>query len=504
MPHLKELKAIGKDISILYVEDDKMMRKNVTNYLQLIFDDVQSAEDGEKGLELYTQRAYDIVITDIQMPRMNGLEMIAKIKKISPEQEIIITTAFSETPYMMEAITHNVSAYVIKPIDFDLLNYNLYKITKRINILHENEEYNASLETMVKIRTEANIALEKEKIENYEKTLLSLVELVEKRETYTGGHSLRVATYSKLIAQKMGYNEETCEMLYRAGILHDIGKIETPDAVLLKPSSLDDLEYKLIKEHVTTGANMLAKIPMYKELSEVIAAHHERYDGKGYPQGLKGDEIPELSRIMIVADAFDAMTTNRIYKPRKPLQDALEELEYFSGVQFDPKVVKFAVEIFQNMDIQTNIFQLPSSEMESKRFAFFFEDQLTKAYNQTYLELILLQNSTMLQTQYLDVLFIHNFGKYNQNHGWDRGDLFLKDIVNTLRKSYPDTLIFRLHGDDFVLFSNKEIPFDEKTLEPLLQQDKEILHVDYKRFQTKEDGISSLASLEKLLRPTLL
>ena len=502
MAHLKELKAISKNISILYVEDDKMMRENVTNYLKLIFDDVKSAEDGEQGLYLYAQQVYDIVITDIQMPRMNGLEMIGEIKKLSPEQEIIITTAFSETPYMMEAITHNVSAYVIKPIDFDLLNYNLYKVVKRINAFRENIQYNASLEAMVKLRTEANIALEKEKIENYEKTLLSLVELVEKRDTYTGGHSLRVATYSKLIAQKMGYNEERCEMLYRAGILHDIGKIETPDAVLLKPGSLDDLEYKLIKEHVTTGANMLAKIPMYKELSEVIAAHHERYDGKGYPYGLKGDEIPELSRIMIVADAFDAMTTNRIYKPRKPLQDALEELHYFSGVQFDPTVVKFAIEVLQNIDIKTNIFQLPSTEMESKRFAFFFEDQLTKAYNQTYLELILLQNSTNLQKKYLNVLFVHNFGKYNQKHGWDKGDIFLRELVENLRTLYPDALVFRLHGDDFVLFSDRDLKCTKDTLAPFLQTAKNILHVECREFNTKEHKLESLEMLESLLKPT--
>ena len=493
---------MSKNITLLYVEDDKALRESVTSYLKLIFEVVDSAEDGQIGLELYVRKPYDIVITDIQMPRMNGLEMIAKIKELSLDQEIVITTAFSETPYMMEAITHNVSAYVIKPINFDLLNYNLYKIVKRINIFRENEEYKTSLEEMVEERTQANIVLEKEKIENYEQTLFSLVGLVEKRDAYTGGHSLRVANYSKLIAQKMGYDKETCEILHRAGILHDIGKIETPDAVLLKPGSLDELEYKLIKEHVVTGANMLAKIPMYKELSNIIASHHERYDGKGYPQGLKADEIPPLSRIMIVADAFDAMTTNRIYKPRMSLQKALKELKQYSGIQFEPEVVDAALEVFKDLPIDENIVQLPSSEMESKRFAFFFEDQLTKAYNQAYLDLILVQNKDNQQRKYLDVFLIHNFTQYNLKYGWDKGDDFLKEFVTTLRKNYPDSLLFRLHGDDFVFFSDHDLKFNPATLNPLLGADKCVLHVEHKEFDTKKYNIESLKMLDMLLKST--
>ena len=500
MAYLKELKALSKNVSILYVEDDKAMRESVANYLKLIFDDLDYAEDGVIGLERYTNKHYDIVITDIQMPRKNGLEMISEIKKHSPEQEIVITTAFSETPYMMEAISYNVSAYVIKPIDFDLLNYTLYKIVKKINVFRENEQYKTSLEKMVKERTAANLELEEEKIDNYEKTLLSLVGLVEKRDTYTGGHSLRVAQYSKLIAQKMGYDEETCEMLYRAGILHDIGKVETPDAVLLKPGSLDELEYKLIKEHVTTGSNMLSKIPMYQKLSEVIASHHERYDGKGYPNGLKGDEISNLSRIMIVADSFDAMTTNRIYKPRKSLQDALLELKQFSGTQFHPEIVDTALEVFSTLELNANIFQLPSTEMESKRFAFFFEDQLTKAYNKAYLELLLVHNKNDIKGKRLDIILIQNFSRYNFEYGWDKGDLFLQELVKTMRNAYPDTLIFRLHGDDFVLCSKEEIDFDLNLLDPLLKDAKEILHVRHKKLNTKEDSLNSLVELDRILK----
>jgi GGDEF domain-containing protein len=239
---------------------------------------------------------------------------------------------------------------------------------------------------------------------------------------------------------------------------------------------------------------------MYKKLSDVIASHHERYDGKGYPKGLKGNEISKLSHIMIVADSFDAMTTNRIYKPRMSLENALLELKQFSGTQFHPEVVDIAIEVFSLLEINANIFQLPSTEMESKRFAFFFEDQLTKAYNKAYLELLLVHNKNDIKGKQLDIILIHNFSRYNFEYGWDKGDLFLQELVKTIRHTYPDTLIFRLHGDDFVLFSEIEIELDLSLLNPLPKDAKEIIHVRHKKFNTKEDSLNSLVELDRILK----
>jgi putative nucleotidyltransferase with HDIG domain len=496
---LKELKSIGADISVLYVEDDTLLRESVASYLTKIFHIVDVAKDGAEGLQAFLKRDYDLVVTDIQMPNMNGLEMINAIRKSNPNQEVILTTAFSEVAYFMEAISLNVSAYIIKPFDFDKLNTALFKVSKHLCLSRENENYKKNLETMVQERTAQNLLLEEEKIDNYEKTLFSLVELVEKRDTYTGGHSMRVATYSKLIAQEMGYDDAVCELLYRAGILHDIGKIETPDAVLLKPGTLDALEFGLIKEHVSTGAAMLGQIPMYKELSKIIAAHHERYDGKGYPLGLLGDEIPELSRIMIVADAFDAMTTNRIYKPRMSQENALDELQKFSGTQFDARVVAPALAALKNVKIDADVHQLPSTQMENKRFAYFFEDPTTKAYNQTYLELVLIQNEMTLKQQYMNVVFLHNFTAYNNTNGWDAGNLFLKNIVAKLIESSPEASIFRLHGDDFVMLCKTPINIEENTLNALVEESGNIITISQKKFNTLQHAIHSTHDLEQRL-----
>ncbi len=480
MTLLKELKKQSSGIKVLYVEDDKELLESLSKYLKLIFPYVQTAEDGLKGLKKYEVEKFDIVITDIKMPHMNGIEMIEHIREINPNQEILITTAFSETDYLSRAIDLDISGYIIKPINFDKINATLNKVVVKINALSQNQKYKTRLEEMVEHRTMQNLALEKEKIENYEKTLLSLVELVEKRDAYTGGHSQRVANYSKLIAKHMNFSNKECNQVYKAAILHDIGKIETPDAVLLNPGKLDDLQYSIIKEHVVTGAKLLEKIPMYHDLSKIIMQHHERYDGKGYPYGLKGDEISPLAQIMIVTDAFDAMTTNRIYKPRIDLKEALNELSAYSGAQFHPNVISHAIDVLKDVKLDKDIFQLPSNNMEKKKFAFFFEDQLTGAYNKTYLELMLVQNKNTQDIKQIDMIFFHNFGKYNSRFGWNSGNLILKQFADLLHKYHKKSFVFRLNGDDFVIIQYEEKKIDISIFDKLLDESQNIIFIENK------------------------
>jgi len=230
--------------------------------------------------------------------------------------------------------------------------------------------------------------MELEKISNYEETILAFVDMIEQRDTYTAGHTIRVAQYCKKIALAMGVNSSDINRLEKAAILHDIGKIATPDAVLLKPGQLNLLEYELIKQHSKAGYNMLSKVGMYKELAEIIKYHHSRYDGKGYPKTKSPDEIPMLSHIMIVADAFDAMTTNRIYKPRKEVKEALGEIQNLSGIQFHPDVAKIANEVLIESTIEQTS-QTPHSDLEEKRFSYFFQDALTDLHNESYLQVAL-------------------------------------------------------------------------------------------------------------------
>ena len=317
MSKLLELKNLAKNLSVLYVEDEADLRQSVASYLKKIFDDVRVCVDGSDGLEAYKKQKPDIIISDILMPNMNGIEMLKLIKDIHPSQNIIITSAYTESEFFIDSIKLGVGSYIIKPINYDQMVEVLYTMVLKISQEKELDLYHENLEIVIQEKIKAYESLEHARAEDYEKVLLALVQMIEQRDSYTAGHSQRVAHYSKMLAEDLGHDEATCNQIYQAGILHDIGKIATPDAILLKPDRLSNIEYKLIKEHVKVGMKILQEVPMFQNIITIIGSHHERCDGGGYPQGLKGNEIPLLARIMIVADAFDAMTTSRIYRHKK-------------------------------------------------------------------------------------------------------------------------------------------------------------------------------------------
>ncbi len=306
--------------------------------------------------------------------------------------------------------------------------------------------------------------LEKERTENYEETILSFVNMIDQRDTYTAGHTVRVAHYCTLLAHEMGLNEKQTSILQRAATLHDIGKIATPDSVLLKPGKLSALDYDLIKLHASAGYDMLTKVAMYQELAKIIRHHHERYDGTGYPDRLQREDIPPLSRIIVVADAFDAMTTNRIYKSRKSIQEALNELKQLSGSQFDPDVVVAALKVFQNVKAPEAITQLPKTQVEQRRFSYFFGDKITGLYNEDYLQVILRNNKELHEYHCLHSLHIQNLQQYNKQQGWEKGNILMQKFAVELEQRYPDTLLFRVYGKYFVVIAKEHFGMDAKSL----------------------------------------
>ncbi|MCD4757685.1 MAG: HD domain-containing protein [Arcobacteraceae bacterium] len=338
--------------------------------------------------------------------------------------------------------------------------------------------------------------LQKQKIYNYKNTLYALVKMVEDRDTYTGGHSLRVAKYSKLIAQNLNLDEETCENIYEAGILHDIGKIAIPDNVLLKPGSLNDLEYTLIQEHVNLGVKMLSKVPMFKELAKFIDGHHERLDGSGYPKGLKGEQIALESQIMAISDAFDAMTTSRIYKARKSIPEALNELESLSGKHYSEDVTKSAIAVLKDIIIDNNISQLPTTQIEKERFSYFYKDQTTQSYNSNYLDLVLRQNSYDEKYKYLYIISIHNLNQVNITYGWEQGSEFLKDFYQKLKNIFSEYNIFRVFSDDFIILSDVELNIDREVIQSCIS--KKEISFDIQTYDIVKEKIDSIQSIDIL------
>jgi len=490
---LNELKLLASTLNVLYVEEEKELRETMAQYLGKLFKNILTCKDGKEGLEAFKNGLFDVVITDLQMPKMDGVAMIKEIKSIKPDQEIIIISAYAQTSYFMECIRQGVGGYIIKPIDFDQLNSELFKVLSKAIALKENLNYRNKLESLVKERTQETLKLLEQQVQNHQKTLEALVELVEDRDTYTGGHSQRVANYCLKIAKAMNYDEKSCNLLYRAAILHDIGKISTPDSILLKPSKLSEDEYKLIQDHVKVGFEVLRKIPMFEELAQIVYSHHERYDGAGYPRGISGDLITPLARIMTLADAFDAMTTNRIYRARKSVDEAIEEIKTQSKKQFDPDVVKAAVDVLKDISIQNHPHQFPQTETEKERFSYFFKDALTGVYNTRYLDLILMNNGQDVDYRYVYGFFLENFTRYNKSQGWEKGDELLHSFAASLMTIFSKTAIFRYHGDDFLLLCNEPLEDFNQSIFPkcITQGDigikRHILDLDKKRVKSLKE-----------------
>jgi putative nucleotidyltransferase with HDIG domain len=329
--------------------------------------------------------------------------------------------------------------------------------------------------------------MEENRIANYEETILAFVNIIEQRDTYTAGHTIRVAEYCKKIAVALNIDAESTKKLEQAAILHDIGKVATPDAVLLKPSKLSVIEYELIKQHAYAGYLMLSKIDMYKDLADIIRYHHVRYDGKGYPETDNSDEVPFLSYVMAVADAFDAMTSNRIYKPKQTVTEALAEIKCYAGTQFHPQVAEVAINVLADTQI-TQTTQIPSSELEQKRFSYFFCDSLTELYNENYLHAM--TTYTDHKNLSLVLCLLSNFSNYNKQHGWDAGNELLVQLAKEFKIQFPQATVFRYHGDDFVLLFEEPALCDDTIFDKMTLLKDNGIGIEIKHFKLEEGHYS--------------
>ena len=275
-----------------------------------------------KALDMLDDKQYHLVISDHKMPEMDGVEFLKKVLEKSPNTMRILLTAYSDANILIDAINYaKIYRYIKKPYNPDELQLIVSSALEYYQLKHDNDKLIDDLKEL------------------FSGTIKAIMGALDARDSFTSGRSRRITYYSVKIAHKMNLPTVDIGKIELAGMLHDIGMIGVSDDILYKIGSLNQEEYDQIKKHINYSVKILEDIKQLKDVVEIIKYHHEKYDGTGYPTGIKGDEIPVGSRIIALADAIDSIVSNRIYRNRLDYSDALQEIKNNAGSQFDPKVV---------------------------------------------------------------------------------------------------------------------------------------------------------------------
>ena len=321
---------------IVVVDDDAIILKNANTVLTKAGFKVTCLKSGRLLLDYVTKNRVDMLLLDIKMPDLDGFETMGLLRRWENENDqreipVIFFTANDDLASETKGLSLGAMDFIRKPFVAEILTL---RVRHLLDLIRLQKDLHAEVER--KTKEVEGLSLH---------VVHTLADAIDAKDAYTKGHSGRVAEYSKEIAKRVGYSIERQEEIYMMGLLHDVGKIGVPDAVINKPGKLTDEEFAKIKTHPERGARILQNIEEMPKLATGARWHHERFDGKGYPDGLSGEDIPEEARIIAVADAYDAMTSHRSYRDVIPQNVVRDELVKGSGTQFDPRFAKVMTEI---------------------------------------------------------------------------------------------------------------------------------------------------------------
>lgn len=323
---------------IIVVDDEQGIVDSLSIFLKRSGYDFTGLTNPLEAIERVRNEHFDMMILDFMMDPIHGDEVVEEIRKFNKDLYILLLTGHKDLAPPLETIKRlEIQGYCEKSDKFDQLLLLIESGIKSIEQMNTIKTINEQLH-------DKNEELERA----YLDTIGILRQTVEAKDPYTRGHSDRVSEYSVLIGKKLGLDEKTLHILKIGGLFHDIGKIGIPDSILLKESKLSDEEYSQIKNHPMIGVHMLGDAAIFTDILPIVKHHHERYDGRGYPSQLVGDDIPYVARIAAVADTFDAMTSKRSYRDSLPIDVVRAEIERCSGTQFDPNIAKVFLDIMNN------------------------------------------------------------------------------------------------------------------------------------------------------------
>ena len=326
---------------IMLIDDDVINVKAVTAILKNEFR-VVTVNSGKAAFKVLSEDKPDLILLDVYMPEMDGHEVIKELKK-NPEYTdipVIFLTSCAEENTEIQGFSEGAIDFLRKPFRKDVA---IQRIRRILELSYLQKNLKQEVEKQTKVAENRRESVERLSWQMVQ----ALANTIDAKDSYTNGHSTRVAKYSVMLAERMGYIGEKLEQLQYAAMLHDIGKIGVPREIINKPARLTDEEFAIIKTHPSIGENILKEVSEIPDIAIGARWHHERYDGKGYPDGLKGEEIPELARIIGVADAYDAMTSKRSYRDVLSQDVVMGELEKGKSTQFDPEIAELMIELIK-------------------------------------------------------------------------------------------------------------------------------------------------------------
>lgn len=324
---------MNRPVRVLVADDDPAIRGVLHVILAQGGYHVEEAGDGAEALDAFQSRGADLILSDLQMPGMSGLELLRRVRALDDTAGFIILTGASTVENAVEALRVQADDYLVKPFNLDEVLLAVERALSYRRLLRENRAYQQHLEDRVAEQARQLEALLMD-------ALRSLASAIETRDDYTGGHVERVARYAAATAREMGLHRDEVRALWVGALLHDVGKIGVSDQVLKKPGKLTIEEYDEMKRHPEIGGVIMERSSFLRPGLPAVLHHQERWDGSGYPRGLRGEEISLQGRIVAVVDTYDAIISSRPYRDASSCEFAMEEIRRSSGTQFDPVVVE--------------------------------------------------------------------------------------------------------------------------------------------------------------------
>lgn len=477
---------------VLVVDDDPINLMMAKHAIEMNYR-VDTAQSGEEALEYLEQNVPDMILIDIEMPGMNGKETVECIKDIKRLSHIpiVFITADSDPTTEVECLQLGADDFIIKPFVSEVMNMRIGRIFELYDLRYDLERQLEKKQKQLELVTLNAIT--------------SIAHTVDAKDIYTSKHSSRVAVCAVEIARKMGFDEYELKNLHSVALLHDIGKIGVRDEILNKAGRLTDDEYEEIKKHPVIGGEILKDITIIEHVREGTLFHHERYDGKGYPYGLAGENIPLYARIICVADAYDAMASDRVYRKGLTNDRIIQEIEKNKGQQFDPhiadiflsmlkegfdlnKLMEMVQEQEENESESSSLLSRVISEYTETARKMSQTDVLTGLYNRTYIENKVTDMLGKRRYGTLCIIDMDNFKHMNDTYGHIIGDNILKKFAENLRSmAAQEDIVCRLGGDEFLIYFS-----DENERDVIEKRVQEIHTTINQKFESEEEmyGVS--------------